>query len=760
MGTDVTEAVGTLPYPYSFKVHRVMCTELMKLVERTMNIFPQIEAARPRCSSGIQTLCLLNNAIEKAKLILQYCRESSKLYLALTGDVIALRCQRSRNLLEQSLSQVQNMVPVMLAVEISRIIDDLKVATFVLDSNEEEAGKVVRELLQLGASTSESLECSETNALQLAAQRLHITTPKDLLIERRSVKKLLDQVGDNELPKKKILKYLLHLLKKYGNLIMEQIDNACAQEKGSFSVSSQSVEVDSCTGCNKYEAQTEILSRAIPPEEFKCPLSSKLMYDPVIIESGQTFERTWIQKWLDDGNDTCPKTEIKLVRQSLTPNTVMKDLISKWCATYGITIADPSMRMESLCSWDASMSIASFGSSMNDLRLPLDVSNVSVGSLDTSYNSDTAHNKIADGLSLTSVETNNDFHRFQASSNIIEADLSRLGELNWEDQYKVVENITSLLKHSSEACYSLSSMNFIEPLVRFLRNARDIHDVRAQRVGFQLLLACMTKSRYVVLRSGIPCLDENVFLFLASFLDSEVSDEAFAIFEELSRYRYCRSYIVSSGVLASIVKILDSENRELKEHSIKILHNLSLDNESCSQIPSSECIPKLVPFLKDTTLAEHCIKVLKNMCDIEGARVIIAETSGCLASVVELLEMGRLEEQEQAVSILLSLCSQRVRYCHLVMNEGVIPSLVSISINGNDKGKVMALELLRLLRDVQQCDELECIESDHDTSRDSSNYTKEKKASSKSYGFFMGKFSMFSKTHLARSKKREMKLGV
>lgn len=94
------------------------------------------------------------------------------------------------------------------------------------------------------------------------------------------------------------------------------------------------------------------------------------------------------------------------------------------------------------------------------------------------------------------------------------------------------------------------------------------------------------------------------------------------------------------------------------------------------------------------------------------------------------------------------------------MNEGVIPSLVSISINGNDKGKVMALELLRLLRDVQQCDELECIESDHDTSRDSSNYTKEKKASSKSYGFFMGKFSMFSKTHLARSKKREMKLGV
>ncbi|MCI19157.1 U-box domain-containing protein 5-like, partial [Trifolium medium] len=40
------------------------------------------------------------------------------------------------------------MVPVLLAVEVSRIIDDLECATFVLDYAEEEAGKVLRELLQ------------------------------------------------------------------------------------------------------------------------------------------------------------------------------------------------------------------------------------------------------------------------------------------------------------------------------------------------------------------------------------------------------------------------------------------------------------------------------------------------------------------------------------------------------------------------------------------------------------------------------------
>lgn len=248
-------------------------------------------------------------------------------------------------------------------------------------------------------------------------------------------------------------------------------------------------------------------------------------------------------------------------------------------------------------------------------------------------------------------------------------------------------------------------------------------------------------------RSGIPCLDENEFLLLASFLDSEVS-EAFAIIEELSGYRYCRTKIVSSGALASILKILDSKNRELKEHAIKILHNLSSDSETYSHIAPSECIPKLVPFLKDTALAGHCITVLKNMCNNEAARACIAETSGSLASLAELLELGSQEEQEHAVTILLSLCSQHVRYCHLVMSEGVIPSLVSISINGNDNGKVTALELLRLLRDIQPSVEQECIESDHENSSgDSDNYTKEKKSS----GFFAWKLSVFSKTKFART---------
>ena len=71
-----------------FQMHSSMCLELKNLVDRVMRIFPDIEDARPGSSTGIQTLCLINKALEKAKLLLQYCSESSKLYMVCSSHII------------------------------------------------------------------------------------------------------------------------------------------------------------------------------------------------------------------------------------------------------------------------------------------------------------------------------------------------------------------------------------------------------------------------------------------------------------------------------------------------------------------------------------------------------------------------------------------------------------------------------------------------------------------------------------------------
>ncbi|KAF3602256.1 hypothetical protein F2Q69_00039026 [Brassica cretica] len=80
----------------------------------------------------------------------------------------------------------------------------------------------------------------------------------------------------------------------------------------------------------------EMLETVSCPEEFRCPLSNELMRDPVVLASGQTYDKLFIQKWLSSGNRTCPKTQQVLSHTGLTPNLLISDMISKWCKKVGV----------------------------------------------------------------------------------------------------------------------------------------------------------------------------------------------------------------------------------------------------------------------------------------------------------------------------------------------------------------------------------------------------------------------------------------
>lgn len=82
MGEDGAKDVG-LRSNFSVKVHRSMCLQLKSFVDRISQIYPAIESARPRCTSGVLNLCSLCFTKDKAELIIQHCANSSKLYLVL-----------------------------------------------------------------------------------------------------------------------------------------------------------------------------------------------------------------------------------------------------------------------------------------------------------------------------------------------------------------------------------------------------------------------------------------------------------------------------------------------------------------------------------------------------------------------------------------------------------------------------------------------------------------------------------------------------
>lgn len=252
-------------------------------------------------------------------------------------------------------------------------------------------------------------------------------------------------------------------------------------------------------------------------------------------------------------------------------------------------------------------------------------------------------------------------------------------------------------------------------------------------------------------------LSEDTFIKLASLLDSEVIGEVLAIMEELSGDGCTKAKIAASSALTSVLKLLDSDNKGFQQQAIRIMYNLSFNSQVCPHMLSLKCIPKLLPFFKDRAVLRYCIYILKNLCDNEEGRNSIAETKGCISSVAEILETGSNEEQEHALAVLASLCSQRVDYCKLVMDEEVITPLFFISQNGNDKGKERALELLHLLRDASnKCVENEDCSSEpntNNTSRDSNTPPEENRSSKRSP--FLKKLPLFSKpsSHAPKTKR-------
>ncbi|XP_061345112.1 U-box domain-containing protein 27 [Gastrolobium bilobum] len=66
------------------------------------------------------------------------------------------------------------------------------------------------------------------------------------------------------------------------------------------------------------------------PSLFRCPISLDVMKSPVSLCTGVTYDRSSIQRWLDNGNNTCPATMQVLHSKDFVPNRTLQRLIQIW----------------------------------------------------------------------------------------------------------------------------------------------------------------------------------------------------------------------------------------------------------------------------------------------------------------------------------------------------------------------------------------------------------------------------------------------
>lgn len=365
-------------------------------------------------------------------------------------------------------------------------------------------------MLQQGRKLDSSDDNDELEFFHREVTKLGITSSIAALTERRALKRLIERAREEEdNQKESIVVYLLQLMRKHSKLFKTEISDDTESTGPSPYCSPtvrDSIHHGGLTGGNQaFDQELSKISSfnfklynskfkqiALPPEELRCPMSRQLMYDPVIIASGQTYERACIEKWFNDGHNSCPKTQQKLSNLSLTPNYCIKGMIASWCKQNGVRAPDGPPESLDLNSrkLDSSNSESTITVSAEDVvsgRLkevkvvPLEES----GPTEEVKETQNVPPNVADFKLKV-------FERHEEILHILH------GEENLRKKCKVVEQIRFVLKDDEGARNFMGSNGFVEALLQFLDLAVHKEDVAAQEIGAMALFnLAVNNNRFV-----------------------------------------------------------------------------------------------------------------------------------------------------------------------------------------------------------------------------------------------------------------------
>jgi hypothetical protein len=287
--------------------------------------------------SGVQALCALQLALDKARSLLHYCADSSKLYLAIKGETMLSRFQEVKEGLELSLRRISILVPQELSAQILEIQVELSQTQFELDPSEKQIGAdIISLLLQKQKGDRYENPQAEQETFSQVVIQLGLVSADSILVEKHALKRLLEKArheGDSR--KEAVTRNILQLMKKFNNILrMEKevlqgvgeparwpvsdwgwgLSGKLSTGEETDGLSSPSFPSHHCAECHCSElGSTPSVSNlaerdrcssspqtprtSLPPEELRCPISLQLMSDPVIVASGQTYERVCIEKW-------------------------------------------------------------------------------------------------------------------------------------------------------------------------------------------------------------------------------------------------------------------------------------------------------------------------------------------------------------------------------------------------------------------------------------------------------------------------------
>ncbi|KAJ0054544.1 hypothetical protein Pint_00632 [Pistacia integerrima] len=252
---------------------------------------------------------ILNREIKAAKQLTMECSKKNKVYQLMNCRAIVKRLEDATREISRALS----LIPLAsldlstgIIVEIGKLCENMQTAEFRAAVAEEE----ILEKVESGIQDRNIDRSYANHLLSLIADAVGIST------ERSALKKELNEFK-SEIENARLRKDQAEAIQ------MDQI--IALLERADAASSPREKEM-------KYFSKRKSLgSQPLEPlQSFYCPITRDVMVDPVETSSGQTFERSAIEKWFSDGNKLCPLTMTVLDTSILRPNKTLRQSIEEW----------------------------------------------------------------------------------------------------------------------------------------------------------------------------------------------------------------------------------------------------------------------------------------------------------------------------------------------------------------------------------------------------------------------------------------------
>ncbi|WOL09146.1 hypothetical protein Cni_G17899 [Canna indica] len=385
------------------------------------------------------------------------------------------------------------------------------------------------------------------------------------------------------------------------------------------------------------------------PKDFCCPISLDLMKDPVVVSTGQTYDRASITQWIEEGHRNCPNSGQTLTNSRLVPNRALRSLISQWCAAYGIPYETPD----------------------------------AVGV--------TAESIASACASKAAIEAN------RATARILVHQLSAGSE---ESKTVAARELRLLAKTGKENRSFIAEAGAIPVLCRLFQSTNPVAQENAVTAILNISIHDGNKRSIMEEKD---CLELIVYV-LRHGLTTEARENAAATLFSLSAVHDFKKMIVDEqGAVAALADLLMQGSPRGKKDAVMALFNLSTHSDSWSTMLDMGAVSALVGALRDEIVAEEAAGALALLM----RQSIVAQTVGSedavITNLVGLMRRGSPKGKENAVAALQEMCRRGgLLVTQKVANMQVLGGLIqTILLTGTKRARRKAALLARM---CQRCE--------------------------------------------------------